>query len=653
MRRLYIPLMNHMSTEETRAAYVEELRRAKAHRVFIAPHRSYEDCAAEDETMRLLGENIAYYEAAGYEVGVWINGLGHGAVLSHDAPRVYPDWLHIRGLSNNGMADDSLCPLDERLVDNFRRELHKIIRAGAKLIMIDDDLRLGNHGPCVLGCACEEHMKLYNARARKAGLLGENEEVTREELAERVFVGGENPWRDLWLALQGDTMRDFLKKLRAAVDEVDPAVRLGHCACLDTWDTDGIDSIEMSRILAGNTKPFLRLIGAAYWNNSHAFGTNGLGSIIDLERMQLAWCEKYAPEIEVFTEGDLYPRPRTVTPFLYAEGFDQVLLAEEKADAILKYMLDYSQKPAYEKGYIDRHVRFEALRGEIGAAFAGKETAGVWAFENIQKLRTLDCTGLSEGDIMNRIVPASAKFASAVSLPTSFAKTNHTQAALVFGENARYIRDTADMPLILDAAAAATLDAAGEDVGLLKAEEMPAPSSEVFPDGVTIPLGAIWGGNSAPGASAFRRFTLRPNAGILSRFADGSPAAYRYENKEGRRFLVYAFDAERVDPSSALFTCYPRQTQLFDAFSWLTGEELPVRAEKEPGLYVLARKDEKSMTVGLWNFGRDVSLPGKLALDKAYQEVSFFGGLAGKLEDGVIQIDSMLYPGQFGGFIVK
>ncbi|MCQ2445968.1 MAG: hypothetical protein MJ141_03690 [Clostridia bacterium] len=605
MRKLYIPLMNHMSTEETRAAYVEELRRAKADRVFIAPHRAYEDCAAEDETMRLLGENIAFYENEGFEVGVWINGLGHGAVLSHDAPRVYPDWLHIRGLSTNGMADDSFCPLDDRLVENFRRELGKVVRAGAKLIMIDDDLRLGNHGPCVIGCACAEHMKLYNARAKAAGLLAESEEITREELAGKVFVGGKNPWRDLWLSLQGDTMRDFLKKLRAAVDEVDPTVRLGHCACLDTWDLDGIDSIEMSRILAGNTKPFLRLIGAPYWNNSHAFGTSGLGTIVDLERMQLAWCEKVAPELEVFTEGDLYPRPRTITPFLYAEDFDQVLLAEEKADAILKYMLDYSQKPDFEKGYIDRHVRFEALREEIGRAFEGKETAGVWVYENIRKIPTLDCDGRTESDLMNSIVPASVRFSNAVSLPTAFEKTPCTPAALVFGENARYIEGTGDMPLILDAVAAEILDAAGEDVGLYKAEKMSAPSAEVFPDGVTIPLGAVWGGNSANGAAAFRRFTLRPNAEILSRFADGSPAAYRYENKEGRRFLVYAFDAERVLSSSALFNNYPHQTQLFDAYAWLTGAELPVRAEKEPGLYVLSRKDESPMTVGLWNFGPD------------------------------------------------
>ena len=34
---------------------------------------------------------------------------------------------------------------------------------------------------------------------------------------------------------------------------------------MSSWDIDGTNAYELAKILAGNTKPLVRLIGAPYW----------------------------------------------------------------------------------------------------------------------------------------------------------------------------------------------------------------------------------------------------------------------------------------------------------------------------------------------------------------------------------------------------
>ena len=52
-----------------------------------------------------------------------------------------------------------------------------------------------------------------------------------------------------------------------------------------SWDIDGTTSSEMARILAGNTKPFYRFIGAPYWAVRTSFGVS-LQDAVELERME-------------------------------------------------------------------------------------------------------------------------------------------------------------------------------------------------------------------------------------------------------------------------------------------------------------------------------------------------------------------------------
>ncbi len=649
---LSMPIINTQSTVLTRPAFVHELRRAGADRVFVFCDNPFGDEKELDFLMNLLAENLAFYQSEGFDTGVWIGGFGHGGALAHTKMLAAGDYTLIKDLTTGGTSSDSFCPADPNYFAMFADFVCRCAKAGGKMIMIDDDLRLALHGPVSLGCACERHIALFNERVRDTESVANGHTYTREELAAVLFTGKANPLRKIWLDLMGDTLRDFARDLRKAVDAVDPTVRLGHCACLPTWDVDGADSIELAKLFAGNTRPFLRLIGAPYWTAGRSFNTTGLGSIIDIERMQLAWCKKYAPEVEVFTEGDVYTRPRYNVPSTYLEGFHQVLNAEGQSDGILKYMIDYSQHPFYETGYIDRHVHNAPLRFAQEQAFADKKTAGVYVHEVLHKLAGMDCTGIHPFNLSARFTPVSVNFANATSLPISFERNEYTDCAIVFGENTKYIDDDlAKLPMILDLTAAELLTEAGVDVGIRENAGIGAPGTEYFPDyyDATVPTNS--GGR-------FAKLTLADGATADSTFTvDGAayPMAYRYENADGRKFFVYAFDMETTAPKSDLFRSYPRQLQLFRAIEWLQGKPLPVEVAKEPGMYVLCRRNGDEMTVGLWNFWDDLGLPRDIRLGEKYSNIRPIGNTNATLsEDGrSVRIDGDIPPYGFAGFTVQ
>lgn len=642
---LSIPIVNTMSTRETRREYLEELKKAGAERVFLYVGREYvkeERCFRAD--MNLLAENICYYTDNGLQTGVWIDGFGHGGTLVHDVSSgKVATFGKICDLMTGGESEDSFCPLDDDFVMAYHDFVGQIIKAGAKMIMIDDDLRLSGRGAALIGCACEKHMLRFREMAQTEGCR--RWDYTREELADIVFIGKENRERKIWMRLMGDTLREFASCLREAVDRIDDSVRLGHCSCLSTWDLDGVDSVELAKILAGKTRPFLRLIGAPYWNMAHAFRTSSLGTIIDLERMQFAWSEKELCDIEVFAEGDVYPRPRYQVPAAYLECLQQVLCAEGHGDDIMKYMLDYVQSPSYECGYVKRHLYYAPLRNAITDAFSGKKTAGVYVHEVMHTLEQADCRGKTAAELFAGFVPMSLNFTEACSLPISFVCNEYTKVVLVFGENARFLDDKLlRMPMILDAKAAEILQECGVDVGLKKSESVNTPQKEYYSDAKE------WLPVETEGA--FRRFQTDDAAKIHSVFDNGMTAAYTYENADGGRYLVYAFEADTIQQVSALWKSYLRQEQLFQATEWLAAGSVPLAIRKEPGLYVLCRKSVDKMAVGIWNFGQDIGMPDEMICDEEYDAVEGIDNTKVVLKGKKVQLQSVIAPGTFAGFVM-
>ena len=333
MYTLSVPFMLDQVATYGADGFIEELKKIGADTVFLAL-----DCYLMDEKKReavfaALKKNVPLFQEAGFRVGVWVWTF---------MIREKNDFVHITS-PNGKVSREEVCPSDAAFRAFSYEYLKSVAESHPDIILFDDDFRYG-YFDCGLGCACKNHRDYMSA------LLGE--EVTMEHLGERIFGGGKNKYRSAYLRANGHFFRTFAAGVREAVDTVDSSIRVGLCACMTTWDFDGVSAAELARILAGKTKPFMRLIGAPYWAHARAWG-NRLADVIELERMESSWCGE---GIEILAEGDAYPRPRFTCSANMLEGYDMALRASGATSGIHKYVFDYVANPTYERGYIRKYL---------------------------------------------------------------------------------------------------------------------------------------------------------------------------------------------------------------------------------------------------------------------------------------------------------
>ena len=94
-----------------------------------------------------------------------------------------------------------------------------------------------------------------------------------------------------------------------------------------------------------------------------------------------------------------------------------------------------------------------------------------------------------------------------------------------------------------------------------------------------------------------------------------------------------------------------RQNQLIREYEWLAEEKLPAVGRKHPDLYILAKKSENSMAVGLWNIFPDRIFEPVVELDKKYSRIEFIN-CKGSLNSDKVIIDGDIQPFTFCGFEV-
>jgi hypothetical protein len=606
---------------------LHELRRTRSERLFlIAPNILHPESLARK--MPRLAEIIDFFADAGLETGVWTSPtIGHGGDF-HKANTQFPPIINLHGNPEN-----ALCPLDEafkRLVCDSVRE---IARAGAQIILIDDDFRMGERSGTV-GCFCERHLEAFRART---GLR-----VTREEVAEKAFTGSPSRFRDDWLAVTGDSLAQLAREMRAAVDSVDPKIRLGLCACTSTWDIDGISSDELSRIMAGKTRPLLRLIGAPYWTN-HG---QRLAPIIELERLQRCWIEG---DVEVIAEGDTWPRARHHTPAAFLEGFDTALRADGRMDGILKYMFDYVSSFDYETKYADLAERNQPLYAEIERIFSDRAAVGVNIVRKMKTLRTADLpTPANSGFLYANFFQSSAiRFLTDNAVP--IACQNKKCPVIVFGQDARNVaRESFRNGGILDAVAARILSDQGIDIGLQSMTPAHGANREIF----------VSDNEVVQTQGSRYAMTVHPEAQVLSRLvtddAGEIPSAYLYENAAGERFLVYAFDACQSQNDRGAFRSYCRQRQLIDALAWVARRPLDAVCPGHPDLYMMVKKNEDGLAVGLWNFCADAIESPRIFLADDYADADIINsGDAGiTLANRQLTLHGNIAPYGFAGILL-
>lgn len=617
MYKVYVPVTNENVIRCTPEKVYEQIKKFEPDRVFLALDRYELDKKKRQEVLTSLEYNCRFFKSKGYEVGAWI-----WAFMLSDSP--YTCMKSLKGQD----YPENMCPLDEDFLEFAADYITDIAKTGVDVIMYDDDLRYGFLGEAP-ACVCKNHLKKISE------IIGED--VSEEIIRENVYYGGKNKYRDAYIKANGDAFKNFAKRMRDAVDTVNENIRLGACACLNSWDIDGVEAEELARIFAGKTKPFFRLIGAPYWAALKSWGIS-LQDSIELSRMECAWTKD--KNIEIFSEGDVYPRPRTLVPASYLEGFDTALRAADCTDGILKYGMDYVSDAAYETGYAQFHLKNKGLYGEIEKHFKQKTSVGVRIYEHPAKLS--DAVFSEEERIDNMFFSLCARTLAYNSIPTVYEGAGITGA--VFGENARHLTDEAfSKGLILDIKAAEILSLKGIDTGVsVFGEKTVSGSFETFENGNRI---------AAMGAN-IRKITLKEKAEILSfteKDGEKIPMSFRFINDKGQRFFVLNIISDINNPS--VLRHYERNRQYTENVLWLSGEKLPSAVHGHPALYMQCKKDGNTLVTGLWNFFADTVFSPEICLDRNYSEIEFINCNGELRGDKVILSDIPAFG--FAGFSVK
>lgn len=528
MLRPDVPLMNSNLNETSRSLFLEQIKQADASRVWIALDR--ESFFERKDHLERLKENLRFFESNGLETGVWIQAFGFGDPLSYEKC----NWTRLRSVTGETREADAFCPEDPDFTATYLEWIRDIAKLFPKLIMLDDDLCLSVRPG--IGCFCKRHLELLQNE------IGEElQDLTQ------IFTGKKNKYRDAWFRVMGNTTRAFAKKVRHAVDEINPDIRVGYCAGYTSWDIEGTDPLEISRILAENTPPFFRLTGAPYWIAKNRIPGQRLSAVIENARNQICWSKH--TDIEFFAEADSYPRPCYHTPAMLVENFDLAMHASGARS--LKYLFDYYSSPEYETQYLKIHTRNIPLYEKIEAAFQNATPCGIRLYRPPHRITdaVLPDTFAGEKPIMCTYFSKAAAMLSAHAIPISYEHEN--DCAVVFGDDALYLDKIPDKT-VLDLSAALILKKKGIDVGfeIDQGNVMRTPSFEFFND-ERILLGNV--DKKAP----FYDLKLKNGAIVKSRYDTGCVASFEYQN-----FLILNFDAFFINEACTLFCSYARGEQL-------------------------------------------------------------------------------------------
>ena len=242
-RLLTVPIAVHSADELPE--YVARLREAGAERVFLCCLSHW----VEDEVMvRQIEEHRVYAEYLkneGFEVGIWLYSFGFGVPLTEPQKKICARFTKIRDL-RGGAAGEAFCPTSEDFCAYMERLVELAASLPVTMMMFDDDLCLSVRPG--IGCACEAHLAEFRR------LMGDDS-IALEDLNDLLFYREDKTPRKTWFDMQGRTLADFARRMRAAVDRVNPDLRLGFCSGYTSWDFEGISATELTKIFAGNTKP--------------------------------------------------------------------------------------------------------------------------------------------------------------------------------------------------------------------------------------------------------------------------------------------------------------------------------------------------------------------------------------------------------------
>ncbi len=651
---LSVPIAIERVTDENMDEQVAACIRAHADRVFLCLFKNFMDppekLDVQLERFRRFKDKL---HASGMEVGIWVDSLNHGA--SEIGYKVAnKTFTPLEGVFTK--SKDSFCPLDKEYTRQYQSYLKRLAQSGPDIIMFDDDYRFSvrNYG---IGCFCKLHRDaLFKKTGKRYGKL---------RLFNKVYKGPGSPLRNAWLDVLGDSLLSFARAMREAVDSVDENIRLGCCMCIDTLDFCGTDALTLARAFAGKTKPYFRTIGAPYWNVMSPWGD--ARSVAEYTRQEMAWFD--GEEVEMFAEGDVYPRPRYVVPANYLECYDAYLHADGKG-GILKYMFDYNYEFGYETGYLDHHRKNYDVVRKIADAFKEKNQIGIEIFEPMKKFATweVDKTFPPQKDFLppppkgafgrffdgmirrpyyrisdyvekNQLLPT-CSFGRAQRLISQGLPTLYTPSdgvVIAFGESARHLPESYfNRGVILDSRGAKILTERGIDVGFLSAERT-YDDKEKFSFGTDLFIKKN---------SFLRTLCCSEKAEIVSTYLPSNKvASYYYVNEKGQSFYVLGLDGffAPLRGEDGYFVNYYRQRSLRENIRRLGKKPIVASCQKSINLSLLLAQNGDEYAVGLFNFFIDGVVSPKIDVSVPIRSIECINCKAKIVESG-IQIEGEIPP---------
>ena len=637
MYKIFVPVMNNSLNSNTRNAYLDMFIKAKAQRVFL-----FVDIFSEF-SIETVKENVDFLSNNGIEPALWISSIGHGGPIVKESKNE-SGWIYIKSFSGENIKD-VYCPLDQNFTDFVCQKIATLCKTGVKKIMLDDDFRISQHATD-LCCLCELHLQ------KISDILGEK--IDAEILKEKAFIGGENKYRSAYLKAMGDSLKDFAKKIRFTVDKIDKTINLSVCSCWSAWDADGVTAMEICQILAGDNPKFLRLHGAPYW--AIYWGNMGLTPVIETAKMFASFCHN--SDVEIFSEGDTFPRSRYKIPASYLELYDTALRLDGSYDGMLKYMFDYNSSYKYESGYLDFHVQNYSNATNIQKVGEITVNDGVRVYVYPNTLSTREIFQDYNRTNLNGSPYSAGNIFALCSIPTTYEGVGVCPA--IFGENARHIsKDALKNGAILDAVSAKILHESGVDVGIDKIKDFSLQHirSERFNQETVIIEETVrfMHADYKKGVKTESYTALNASGNFLSFDIDGTfndATAYKYENANGQKFFVLCFSLEETVHKSVLKCSYERQLQLVNAVEWISGKKLPAITFKHPETYVIAKRNDNSLTVGVFNCFADYVLNLKVNLDQEYKAIKSIVGDA-RLDKDTVTICGKLPAFSYAVFTVE
>ena len=202
-----------------------------------------------------------------------------------------------------------VCPLCGEWQKYIARLYARYAELEPSILWVEDDFRLHNHEPLAWGgCFCDEHMKLYSARAGKP--------LTREEFLAGVLRPGEpHPYRKIWLDVSRETMLSAAGAIGQAVRAASKQAKVGLMSSAPhIHAAEGRDWHALLHTLAAGRPPVDRVHLPGYQENSPSNYLHGFNMVSMLTRAMLPSETEVYPELENFPFS-LFSKSRRFTRF--------------------------------------------------------------------------------------------------------------------------------------------------------------------------------------------------------------------------------------------------------------------------------------------------------------------------------------------------